>query len=105
MSLQDRLILSHLKRINHIITESVEEITPESLYKISEDLRIEFKKVMDDVWSFSLNTSEGTEEIGKVYKVADDMFTSRADSIPDIEFTKKTMIDSALELIAYLGKI
>lgn len=106
MSLQDKLILSHLKRTRSINeSESYEEIQPEKLYKINDDTRIEFEPVMKDVWSFSLINSDGKNEVGKVYKVSNTEYVSRFTNIPNIEKTGKTMVDSALELLSLIGEI
>ena len=105
--LQDRLILSHLKRNRSPIIESIahEEIQVDKLYKIGDNTRIEFEPVMEDVWSFSLINTEGKKEMGKVYKVSQNEYASRSVTAPDIEKTAKTMIDSALELLAFMGEL
>ena len=116
MSLQDRLTLSYLKRthkflieditIKNIETPDAEEIQDDSLYKIDDSIHLSFKPTdVPDVWTFFLTTDEGTEEIGKVYKTAENIFTSRAKDINDFEFTNKTMVDSALDICTHLGKI
>lgn len=106
MSLQDKLILSHLKRTRSINeSASYEEIQPEKLYKLNDNVRIEFEPVMKDVWSFSLINADGKNEVGKVYKVSDTEYVSRPISVPNIEKTGKTMVDSALELLAFIGEI
>lgn len=106
MSLLDRLILSYLKRKNNsTITESVECIQPYKIYKLNDNVRIEFEPVMKDVWSFSLINADGKNEVGKVYKVSDTEYVSRPISVPNIEKTGKTMVDSALELLAFIGEI
>jgi hypothetical protein len=102
--LQDKLILSHLRR-KHTLNESIEEITPETLYKIDDNTRIEIQEVIKDVWKFSLITSEESKDIGKVYKVSDNDYVARSLTAPNLEANGKTLIDAATELCVMLGEI
>ena len=107
--LQDRLILSHLKR-THISTSylseavTYEEISP-TLFKINDATRIEFHPIIEDVWEFSLLTSEGSKSLGRIYRVSNSEFVARSSTAPNIEKTGNTLISSALDLCVYLGEI
>jgi hypothetical protein len=107
MPLQDRLILAHLKRTHINLTESLkaEEIQPEKIYKIDNNTRIEFEPIIEDVWKFSLINQEGSKEVGRIYKTSNKEYISRSITAPNIEKSGKTLIDSALELLAFLGEI
>lgn len=102
--LQDRLILSHLRRTHNVLHESYEVIQPETLYKINDDIRLEFTPIIQDVWSFCLITIDGKKDIGKVYRVSDAEYVARASNVPDIEKTNKTLIDCAVDLCFMLGE-
>lgn len=108
--LQDRLILSYLKRTrgsSSTITEAIkyEEIQAGSLYKIDNTTRIQFNPVIENVWSFSLINTEGTKELGRVYKVSESDYVARSNTAPNLEASGKNMVDAALELCSLLGEL
>jgi len=89
------------------INESIdhEEIQADKLYKIDENTRIQFDPVMENVWSFSLINTEGTKEIGRIYKVSENDYVARSNTAPNIEKSGIDIVDVALELCAMLGEI
>jgi hypothetical protein len=109
MSLIDKLILGHLRRThisqNYLMTESIEVIQQDKLYKINDTARISFENVIEDVWKFALITTENTRELGRVYKVSENDYVARSNTAPNIEKSGKSMVDAALELCAFLGEI
>ena len=86
---------------------NIEEIIPDELYKVSDELNIKFTEIDGDIYDLGIivGGEEDPRRIGTLYKIDDNNWVAQSNINSDLNKEGNSMIDAAISLLSVEGII